>query len=113
MLRELELLEICRLPETFRAGVLSWHELVRKHSGAARTLSEEQLVSFLTDRADLIELWLAWSEDKRCSDGWFFQRRGSQFELGQVRGAGEPAPSQLFHEPAPACARFILRELAA
>ncbi len=76
-------------------------------------LSEEQLVSFLSNRADLIEIWLAWSEDKRCSGGWFFQRHGSQFELGQVWGDGKLAPSEFFQEPAPACARFILRELAA
>lgn len=112
-MRELELFEICRLPQTFRAGASSWRDLVQKIFRSAPRLSEAQLVSFLADRADLIEIWLAWSEDKRCSGGWFFQRRGSQFELGQVRSDGKLAPSEFFQEPAPACARFILRELVA
>ena len=68
--------------------------------------------SFLEAHTDLVELWLAWSEDKRSTPSPFFRRSGSRYELGYVEQGGRFRPSEFFDQPARPCARFILQELA-
>lgn len=113
-MRDAELREICSLPARYRGSELSWRELVGRSPYASNkdALSEELLTSFLLAHLELVELWLTWSEDKRCTPSPFFRRSGSRYELGYVERDGRFRPSEFFDEPARACARFILQELA-
>jgi hypothetical protein len=113
-MRDAELLEICSLPTAFRKSGLSWHELVERSPYASnpKAFTEDLLASFLNVHSDLIELWLAWSADKRSTPSPFFRRSGSRYELGYVERGGRFGPSEFFDQPARPCARFILQELA-
>ena len=113
-MRDAEILEICSLPAAFPESGLSWHELVERSPYASNpeAFTEEFLASFLEAHTDLVELWLAWSEDKRSTPSPFFRRSGSRYALGYVEQGGRFRPSEFFDQPARPCARFILQELA-
>jgi hypothetical protein len=109
-----ELRQICSLPGAFPKSGLGWRELVRQSPYPANqaSLTENRLASFLETNPDLVELWLAWSEDKRSTPSPFFRRSGSRYEVGYIERDGHFQPSEYFDEPAQACAKFMLRELA-
>jgi hypothetical protein len=109
-----DLHEVCSLPRTFRAGNVSWRELVGRspYSRNRSAFTEDRLASYLRGHPEQIDVWLAWSEDKRCSPSPFFRRSGSRYELGYVEREGRFRPSEFFAEPTLPCARFILEELA-
>jgi hypothetical protein len=113
-MRDAELREICSLPAAYRDSGLSWRDLVGRSAYASNrdALTEDLLASFLSTHSEMVELWLAWSEDKRSTPSRFFRRSGSRYELGYVERSGRFRPSEFFDEPAQPCARFILRELA-
>lgn len=113
-MRDADLHKICSLPASYRESGLSWLELVRRspYPSNRDELTEDRLASFLSAHSDLIELWLAWSEDKRSTPSPFFRKSGSQYELGYVERGGRFRPSEFFNEPARPCARFIIQELA-
>lgn len=102
------------LPTAFKSGSLSWRELVYRGPYPANRdqLTEDELAAFLKRNLDLIEVWLAWSGDKRSTTGSFLRKSGSQYELGYVERGGKVRPSEFFDEPSRPCARFILDELA-
>jgi hypothetical protein len=111
---EADLKVICSLPSTFKHQGIGWRQLVLSspYSRSAAQLDESFLAAFLRGHPALIELWLAWSEDKRSSPSWFFRRVGSRYECGFVGRDGSVSSQEVFDEPAPPCARFILHELA-
>jgi hypothetical protein len=113
-MRDAELREICSLPAAYRESGLSWRALVgcSPYVSNRDTLNEDLLASFLSTHPELVELWLAWSEDKRSTPSPFLRRSGSRYELGYVERGGRFRPSEFFDEPARPCARFILQELA-
>src|SRR5262245_44463746 len=114
-MRDAELQIICSLPAAHRDSRLGWRELVGRSPYASNpdALTEELLSSFLRTHSELVELWLAWSEDKRSTPSPFFRRSGSRYELGYVETGGRLRPSEFFDEPTRPCARFILQELGA
>jgi hypothetical protein len=113
-MRDADLREICSLPAAYRESGLSWRELVSRspYAGNRDAVTEERLTSFLDTHSELVDLWLAWSEDKRSTPSPFFRRSGSRYELGYVERGGRFRPSEFFDEPPRPCARFILQELA-
>ena len=113
-MQENDLREICSLPARFPKSGLSWVDLVHRSPLAADhgRLNSDDLTEFLRSNSDLIELWLAWSENKRSTPSAFFRQSGPRYEVGYIGSGGERQPSEFFDEPARACAHFILRELA-
>ena len=113
-MQENDLREICSLPAQFPTSGLSWVDLVHRSPLPAdrSRLNSDDLSEFLRSNPDLIELWLAWSEDKRSTPSAFFRRSGPRYEVGYIESGGGSQPSEFFDEPARACAHFILRELA-
>ena len=53
----------------------------------------------------LLEEWLAYSEDKRTSGGWYLSRSG---EIGRV---GDPESRKSFESLEEAVAEYVVREL--
>ena len=106
--------KICSLPAQFPTSGLSWVDLVHRSllPTDQRRLNVDALTEFLRSSPELIELWLAWSEDKRSTPSAFIRQSGSRYEVGYIESGGGSQPSEFFDEPARACAHFILRELA-
>ena len=112
--REDDLREICSLPAQFPTSGLSWVDLVHQSplSTDQSRLTIGDLTEILRSSPDLVDLWLAWSQDKRSTSGAFFRQSGSRYEVGYIGSEGGSQPSEFFEESARACAHFILRELA-
>jgi hypothetical protein len=100
---------ICRLPASFYAGNKSFTQLVRE-SGITDPTSgatAEALASALRADPALIDGWLLWSQNKRVSSGWYFERDGGGCTVGYF-----PKGKRLrFDDVALGCAEFILLEV--
>ena len=102
---------ICELPVQFKARrTVSVSQLVDEsgYRTDPGTLTVDEVSRHLHKHPDLIEAWLAYSEDKRTSSGWYLTRRSDDiFEIGyypegeRIVVAGHAA----------ACAEFIVREV--
>jgi hypothetical protein len=72
---------------------------------------EDLAQQFEADR-DLIEQWVAYSEDKRTSGGWWLQPIGAECEVGCFGDSGaNTSRSDRFSKPSFAAATYVLREL--
>src|SRR5690606_12261780 len=63
------------------------------------------LFEILHREPDLVEQWLAYSEDKRTTGGWYVERDGG---IGRV---GEPESREVSDSVPRAVAEYVLREL--
>jgi hypothetical protein len=113
-MQDQELREICALPITYRGSEVGWHDVVRRSSYEKNreALTEGRVSGFLRANPELIDLWLGWSNDKRCGPGLFLRQSELGYELGRTEHSGHCLQSELFDEPSLPCARFILHELA-
>jgi hypothetical protein len=57
----------------------------------------------------LIDEWAVYSNDKRCSSGWYFD--DSRYSTGHFSSAAGRTREQVFSERPRACAEFIKHEL--
>ena len=57
----------------------------------------------------LIDVWAGYSEDQRCSSGWFFDDR--RYATGHYSSSAGRSQEQVFSERSQACAEFIKHEL--
>jgi hypothetical protein len=102
---------ICELPVQFKVRrTVSVVQLVNE-SGylvAPAALTADAVSMYLRDHPELIEAWLAYSQDKRTSSGWYVtQRAADSFEIGYF-----PAGERItVAGRASACAEFIVREV--
>jgi len=101
---------ICQLPRDIRStGDRSAIQFLRETGffDAPGLVDRELLVEFLGAHTDLVSDWLQWSEDKRCSDGWYFTA-----ELGGYAVGFHPGDEyHFFFDRVEACAYFVLKEL--
>ncbi len=102
---------LCRLPLAFRERrAVSYVDLLREigYSAAEVPLSASELAGYLGEHPSLIDLWIAYSQDKRTSSGWYFERHGNKgYEVAHFPNG----PRMLLDDSAQACAEFIIREL--
>ena len=60
----------------------------------------------------LIEQWVAYSQDKRTTGGWWLQPIGAEWEVGCFGESGtHTSTSDRFSKPSLAAATYVLREL--
>lgn len=76
-----------------------------EYTACRRHFGPEELRSIIAAHPSLVEEWLAYSEDKRLTDGWYVLRDG---ELGQVL---KPASRLRYASIQEAVAEFVVREL--
>jgi len=102
---------ICALPVHLKArGTASIDQLVEEsgYRSARGTVTTGAVYAHLREHPHLIDAWLAYSEDKRASSGWFVTRSSSdRFEIGRDP-SGERIPVA---DRVAACAEFIVREV--
>jgi len=78
------------------------------YRAAPGSLTVDAVSRYLHEHPALIEAWLAYSEDKRTSSGWYItQRSDDTFEIG-YHPKGERI---VIAGRASACAEFIVREV--
>jgi hypothetical protein len=70
-------------------------------------VTEQDLVVVLASRLDLIDAWVAYSEDQRSSDAWYLLPGSPSWVVGHL----QPRREFAFKAPAAACAAFIARAL--
>ena len=101
---------ICDLPAAFRRGEGSFRDLVRARGFAEfrGQFAARELADYLRARPALIDQWVAYSEDKRTSDGWYLR---PPFSVGRITREPPPAREQRYRDLAAACAAFIIAEL--
>jgi hypothetical protein len=100
---------ICALPVQFKEGNLSIWQLVKKsgYRDDPSSLTVDAVATHLREHPELIDAWLGYSQDKRCS-GWFVRQSAvNTYEVGYVPGGERISMS----DPARACAEFIVREV--
>lgn len=96
---------ICSLPDTFRTGDQSAYDLVRKSGVAHRSLTVESLLPVLRSNPDLIDEWLMWSKDQRCTPAYYFIEEDEKYVVGRYPGDERVE----FDDRLTACADFIIK----
>lgn len=104
---------VCELPLQFRIrGTVSVVDLVAEsgYQSDPTVLTVDAVVGHLRAYPDLMDAWLAYSEDKRASSGWFIaQLSDDTFEVGYYpEGEHITVTGRAL-----ACAEFIVREIVA
>ena len=106
----LRILKIARDHSTLRGGRgLSLRDLLEECNfrQLRPRLASSHIEAVLEKHPGEITMWLAYSEDKRTSVGWYFANVGeSRWQIGKLDGTHE-----LFESPIAACSEFVLREL--
>ena len=106
---------IVRLPRTLRArSDVTIYDLAaqagyfEQHEHVGESVIRQQLSVV----PELVDEWLAFSEDKRVGSGWYFRmvpHRG--YEVGYYGGVTAQHPSGVYADRFDACAKFIKEEL--
>jgi hypothetical protein len=104
------------MPITFHErGDVSMIDLIRESSYVKdwQTVKEQHIESYLRECPRLVEEWIQYSEDQRCSPAWYILRpsEGKPNE-GWIVGRHPTAPQNAcrFSNPFAACACFIKLE---
>lgn len=107
---------VVRIPRRMRAaGGISAYDLAARsgyfehHDG----VGEQAISQRLRALPDLVDEWLAYSEDKRVGTGWFFRSTSGRYEVGYYGGASGEHSSSVHEDRFDACAMFIKREMEA
>jgi hypothetical protein len=104
-----ELLDILLVWEatSMRGEGLSLRDALRRarYSDLRGTFEAVDLRPLLEADPELLEVWFAYSEDKRTDGGWYLSRSG---EIGRT---GFPETRRRFDTPQDAVAEYVVREL--
>lgn len=106
---------VARLSRTFLGrGDLSAYAILEQSGYLDRhaDVTPDLLREILSGDASLVDDWLAFSENKRTTSGWYFRKEAAGFRVGFFVGdagnkAGENARTDRVH----ACAEFIKKEV--
>jgi hypothetical protein len=105
---------VCQLPHEMRkTGNKSPAQILRESgcSDYPEVLNSSVIETFLHTHVDLVEEWIAYSADKRTSEGWYIIRQGSGRETKYIVGFHPNGHSFEFSQPDKACGEFIVREV--
>jgi len=98
------------VPAEIRRSNRSLREVV--HSSGYADLrgqfAPRELAAYLRARPEVIAQWVAYSEDKRTSDGWYLR---PPYSLGRISSEPPPMHEVKHVDLAAACAAFIIAEL--
>lgn len=101
--------DIGNIPLDIKRENLSLQKFIEGYRAAYEQLSIQELVQYLQNKPELIGYWRSWSENKRCSSGWYFDNNGKNFIVGHYPNGD----AYHYSCPAEACANFIIKELGA
>jgi hypothetical protein len=105
---------VARLPRTFHTrGDLSAYAILEQSGYFDRHVhvTPDLLAAVLASDASLVDDWLALSENKRTSSGWYFRQNPTGFTVAFVDEAGNKVDERIYADRIEACAEFIKREV--
>jgi spore coat polysaccharide biosynthesis protein SpsF (cytidylyltransferase family) len=105
---------VARLPRTFLSrGDLSAYGLLEQSGYFDRhaEVTSHLLLEVLSGDSLLVDDWLAFSENKRTSSGWYFREEPAGFTVGFVSDAGRTVDQHSYTDRVEACAEFIKKEV--
>lgn len=76
-------------------------------------INEDDIGKALAKHPTYINQWLQWSEDKRSSSGWYFQKNDSHNYIVSYFPTNENFEQTIYSNIRNACAAFIKREIEA
>ena len=74
-------------------------------------IDEGAMVQAIHNEPELVDQWIAYSEDKRTSGGWWLLGNRANWEVGRFGDLGKPAIRDAFDSAEIATAVYVLREL--
>jgi hypothetical protein len=101
---------LCAVPVERRVSGRSLVDIVREsgYSELRREFGSRDLAAYLRVRPDVVATWVAYSQDKRTSTGWYLR---PPYSIGRIADES-PAMHEVKHvDLAAACAAFIVVEL--
>jgi len=108
-LRDAELLAILRIGHdtSMRGDGISLREALSRtrYSALRADIAPADLLPLLKGNQALILQWIAYSQDKRTSGGWYLT------ETGEIGAVDAPGAKLQFSCPEEAVAEYVLREL--
>ena len=97
--------KICNFPADFRSGNRSAYDLVRESGIGQRSLTVESVIPVLRSNPHLVDDWMCWSEDQRCTPAYHFLEKDGKFVVGRL-----PEDTRIeFDDRFSACADFIVK----
>lgn len=79
--------------------------------GSLEAITVGAIVDALQKFPEYVEIWLAWSNDKRTDSGWYFKRNNSESYIVGYYPAGKKFASTKYTDAYIAAANFIKREI--
>ncbi|WP_136525382.1 hypothetical protein [Geomonas ferrireducens] len=106
---------VCRMALEFEnRGNISMVGLIRKSGYPAihDQITENEFSEYFRNHSELIETWLAESDNKRTSSGWYIKEPGDSFTKSKqwVVGFYPNGETREFHEAAEACGFYLKME---
>jgi hypothetical protein len=104
--------KVCSIPADFhRRGDVSVVYLLEEsgYDTVRGAITVSVIQQHLQAHPHLIDDWAGYSEDQRCSSGWFFDDR--RYTTGHYSSSAGRSHEQAFGERSQACAEFIKHEL--
>jgi hypothetical protein len=102
---DLAIRTICNLPIDFRSGSKSAYDLIRTSGIGFRSLTTTEVLPVLQSNPSLIDEWMLWSEDQRCTPAYYFRQESDEYSVGRL-----PEQEQVkFDDRFSACADFIVK----
>lgn len=77
----------------------------------ADSIAIKALEDYLKNNNDVIKEWLAYSEDKRTSGGWYIIEKNNSTIVGHLDNEIGPAEEKEFNDISKACSVFIFNEI--
>ncbi len=96
---------VCNLPVYFRAGDQSAYDLVRASGIGHRTLTIESVVPILRLNPHLVDDWMRWSDDQRCTPAYYILEENGKYVVARLPGETRIE----FDDRFTACADFIVK----
>ena len=105
---------LSRIPRDFRErGDVSVVSLLKESGYVERfnQIIEKDLAGHFQEHPDLVQVWLHYSEDQRCSPAWYFLPPGDSFSglKGWAVGYYPECRHREFQDGAEACAHYVKR----
>lgn len=104
---------LVRIPRALSSGSISPYDAAQKSGYFERGIivSEDLIRACLVAEPELVDDWLAYSENKRTSSGWFIRPTAGGYEVGCFDGLAAPDVGLRHSDKLDACAKFIKYEL--
>ena len=91
----------------FLVGSKSAHDLLHEADIDPASLDAESIAAVLMSNPKLVNDWLRWSEDQRCTPSYFFTEEKNKYIVGRIPGNERV----MFTDRISACADFILKQV--